>query len=353
MESHKNSISQEVQIKNGAALVIRTDLEGIITYANDEFVSNTGFIRTELLGASHNIIYHPTMPAIVFDDLWMTLKALRPWQCIVKNRTKSGAYYWSETTIMPIFENGKVHEYLSVQRTARLEQIEQAEHLYQLLNAKQTLIRPTGLTDMVKFVEGVDIRKKIALALAAFLLPIFCLMYQLFLAQDYRLLSGVAVSITVASLIGFNVLKNFTTLLHKIIGIFYRMIEKKFGHAQGLAGNTLLGDIWHTLYLMELNLELAQAKDDASRLLKISQSLSHVHVGVMVTDDNFEVIYMNDSVLEIFKKAAGKAASTRLSNSDTDKAQTESARQLSVNAKQPYESELHIAGQVIRFSICL
>lgn len=342
--------NQEIQLKKEAILVTRTDLAGRITYANDEFVNTSGFIRGELIGANHNIVRHPDMPSVAFDDLWMTLKAFRPWQGIVKNRTKSGAYYWSETTVMPIFKNGKVHEYLSVRRAPSREQIEQAEQLYKLLNTKQAIIKPTGLAALAKSIKEVDVWKKMALALAAFLLPVFYLMYQLFLAQDYRLLTGVAMSVTLASLIGFNVIKDVTNLLNKSVGIFYRMVEKKFGNAPDLTRNGLFGDIQRTLYLMEVNLDLAQAKDDASRILHISQESGHVHVGVMVTDNNFEVIYMNDSILEMFKKAGG-AVSTQLSNIDEFYTRPVRQRQLSTNHKEPYGSELHIAGHVIKFSI--
>ncbi len=101
---------------------------------------------------------------------------------------------------------------------------------------------------------------------------------------------------------------------------------------------------------LQLVLELAQAKDDASSVLQISQELGQVHVGVMVTDNNFEVIYMNDSILEMFKKAGG-AISTQLSNIDDFYTRPARQQRLPTNYKEPYRSELHIAGHVIRFSI--
>ncbi|MDP1541472.1 MAG: PAS domain-containing protein [Moraxellaceae bacterium] len=352
MEENRPLIDKEIQIKKGMVLVTITDLKGIIFYANDEFISTSGFTRDELIGASHTMTHHPDMPPVVVEDLRISLKALRPWQGIIKNRTKSGDYYWSETTVMPVVKNGKVHECLSVRRTPSREQIEQAEHVYRLLNTKQTIIRPSGLAAIVKSVKEVDVWKKMALALAAFLLPAFYLMHQLFLAQDYPLLASVAGSITIASAIGFNVIKNFTTMLNKTIGIFYRMVEKKFGNAPGLARNELFGDIQRTLYLMEMNLDLAKIKDDASRTLQNRQELDHIHVGVMLTNNNFEVVYMNDSVLEMFKKT-GSASSTQLSNQDINNFHSGPVQQerLSTNFKEPYGSELHIAGQVIRFSI--
>jgi len=78
--------NQEILMKKGGILVSRTDLKGIITDCNDEFVNISGFARDELIGASHNIVRHPDMPPAAFEDLWTTVKALNPWQGIVKKQ---------------------------------------------------------------------------------------------------------------------------------------------------------------------------------------------------------------------------------------------------------------------------
>jgi methyl-accepting chemotaxis protein len=50
---------KEIVMKNGDILVTRTDLKGMITYANDAFVAISGYSRAELLGVNHNIVRHP------------------------------------------------------------------------------------------------------------------------------------------------------------------------------------------------------------------------------------------------------------------------------------------------------
>ncbi|MCG9123920.1 PAS domain-containing protein [Laribacter hongkongensis] len=58
-------------------IVTKTDLKGVITYANDAFVEISGFSREELIGQSQNIVRHPDMPKAAFADLWQTIKAGR------------------------------------------------------------------------------------------------------------------------------------------------------------------------------------------------------------------------------------------------------------------------------------
>ncbi|MGZ8221657.1 MAG: methyl-accepting chemotaxis protein [Methylobacter sp.] len=348
--------NQEIQMKKGGILVSRTDLRGVITYVNDEFVAISGYSRDELMGADHNIVRHPDMPPAAFEDLWLTLKSLRPWNGIVKNRTKSGDYYWVDANAMPVFKNGKVHEYLSVRRAPSREKIEKAEQLYRLLNDKKATIRPTGLAAMVKSIKEMNVWKKMAVALAVLSAPVFFLMYRLVLSQDYLLLAGVAMSVLIASAIVFYVVKGFTTTLNKTIGIFYRLAEKRFGNVQDLTRNDLIGDFQRGLYSMEVNLslDLAQARDDAAKAMRINQALDNVQSGVMVTNTDLEIIYINDSVERMFKTAeqdirqqlpnfdAGKLLGSNIDSYHKEPAQQ---RRLLENLKEAYSSELLIAGQ--------
>ncbi len=348
--------NREVLMKKGGLLVTRTDLKGIITYVNDEFVNISGYSRDELIGADHNIVRHPDMPQAAFEDLWMTLKALRPWNGVVKNRTKSGDYYWVDANAMPVFKNGKVYEYLSVRRAPSREKIETAEKLYKLLHAKQATIRPAGLAAMVKSIKEMDVWKKMAVALTALLVPLFYLMYQLFLTQDYLPLSGVAASIMIASTIGFNVIRSLTSILNKTIGTFYRLAEKKFGNVQDLTRNDLIGDFLRGLYTMEVNLslDLSLARDDAAKAMRINQALDNVQSGVMVANTNLEIIYTNDSVERMFKTAEHDFRKhlpnfdvNKLMGANIDSFHKDPAhqRRLLENLKEPYSSELVIGGQ--------
>ena len=89
--------NNEIVMNNGSILVTRTDLQGKILYANDEFLKISGYSRHEIIGKDHNIIRHPDMPPELFEDLWKTVKAMRPWAGVIKNRAKSGDFYWVHT----------------------------------------------------------------------------------------------------------------------------------------------------------------------------------------------------------------------------------------------------------------
>lgn len=120
----------ERHLPAGRCLVSKTDLKGIITYANEAFVEQSGYTRDELIGGNHNIVRHPDMPAEAFADLWETLKEGLPWRGIVKNRCKNGDYYWVDAFVAPVLKGMQVVGYISVRSRPSVEAIRVAESIY-------------------------------------------------------------------------------------------------------------------------------------------------------------------------------------------------------------------------------
>ncbi|NYZ12511.1 PAS domain-containing protein [Azospirillum sp. RWY-5-1] len=121
---------EEVLLDETALLVSRTDPKGRITFVNRAFVEVSGYTEEDLIGAPHNIIRHPHMPAAAFADLWTTIKAGKPWEGLVKNRTKSGGFYWVRANVTPVVENGEVTGYISIRSKPARDQIAEAERTY-------------------------------------------------------------------------------------------------------------------------------------------------------------------------------------------------------------------------------
>ncbi|MBS4098585.1 MAG: methyl-accepting chemotaxis protein [Sulfuricella sp.] len=130
-------------LKPGTPIVSKTDLKGIITYANQAFVDISGFSMEELIGKNHNLVRHPDMPEIAFADLWETIQANQPWRGIVKNRCKNGDFYWVEAYVTPIKDNGRTVGYMSVRNTPQRDQVSAAENLYRAVREKRATLTGT------------------------------------------------------------------------------------------------------------------------------------------------------------------------------------------------------------------
>ncbi|WKU18123.1 methyl-accepting chemotaxis protein [Advenella alkanexedens] len=124
----------ETLVQDDQYLISKTDLKGRITYCNPAFVELSGFTREELIGKPHNIIRHPDMPELAFQDLWESVQNRKPWTGLVKNRRKDGGFYWVLANVTPIFQGNEVTGYASVRVKADSESIAKAEALYRQIN---------------------------------------------------------------------------------------------------------------------------------------------------------------------------------------------------------------------------
>jgi len=139
MRNNQPVTTKENQLREGAFIVSMTDPEGRITYVNDEFIRVSGFALDELMGQPHNLVRHPFMPGVAFADLWATVKAGKPWYGIVKNRCKNGDFYWVDTNVTPMLEQGRITGYVSIRSRPSRAQIREAERLYALLNQGRSM----------------------------------------------------------------------------------------------------------------------------------------------------------------------------------------------------------------------
>ena len=130
MRNNQPVTQREIELKEDDFLVSRTDTKGRITYANPAFIDISGFEHAELMGAPHNLIRHPDMPPMAFENLWQTVQAGDTWRGLVKNRCKNGDHYWVDASVTPIVEGGQVIGYTSVRVQATRTDIEQAERAY-------------------------------------------------------------------------------------------------------------------------------------------------------------------------------------------------------------------------------
>jgi aerotaxis receptor len=123
----------EYILQDTETVVSKTDLRGIITYVNQDFVNISGFSEDELLGAPQNIVRHPDMPREAFEDFWRTIKSGKAWTGLVKNRCKNGDHYWVEANAAPMLENGKVVGYTSIRVKPSRDQVAAAEQAYRAI----------------------------------------------------------------------------------------------------------------------------------------------------------------------------------------------------------------------------
>lgn len=122
--------TQELKLSIDSFLLSETDEKGIIRFANEEFCKFAGYKLDELLGKPHNIVRHEDMPKAAFENLWETVKSGRPWKGFVKNKAKTGDFYWVFATVFPFISCDGSKGYISCRRMASQTEIDKYEKIY-------------------------------------------------------------------------------------------------------------------------------------------------------------------------------------------------------------------------------
>ncbi len=133
-------------------IVSKTDINGIITFANEEFCKISKYSKEELIGKNHNIVRHPDVPKEVFKKLWDTILAKKTYKATVKNMAKDGTTFYVNSTVIPILdEKGDIKEFVAIRydvtdAVLTAKELEKKEKELESLNAtleerikKQTL----------------------------------------------------------------------------------------------------------------------------------------------------------------------------------------------------------------------
>lgn len=298
MKINEPVTDRKVKLSDSQELVTKTNLKGIITYANPAFIEVSGFSYAELVGKSHNVVRHPDMPPAAFKDLWETLKLGRPWSKLVKNRCKNGDYYWVKANVTPVFRNGEIVEYMSVRTRPSQEEIENTIELYRKLSSNEvTLPDPTqipksNLGGMLNRYALIGIGAAVMTNLAIYFsgLPDAALMTGPFIAFLVMLMGS----------------RNFVSkkVIAPLNATTRHMLDVSAGEYLTQipideAGET--GELKRIAKMLAVRLgfEVNDANEAARRAQRIKVALDNVSSNVMLADNNGDIIYCNDAVLEM------------------------------------------------------
>lgn len=103
------------QALDASAIVSVADINGNITYVNDNFCRISGYQKEELLGQTHAFTKHPETPKAIHEELWRTISSGRIWQGVLKNLTKCQREFITSCSIVPVInQGGDIIEYISI-----------------------------------------------------------------------------------------------------------------------------------------------------------------------------------------------------------------------------------------------
>ena len=89
-------------VEQSPAVIVVTDRNGDIEYANPRFTEVTGYTLAEAKGKNPRILKSGDMPAEEYAYLWETILSGHEWRGEFHNKRKDGSLYWEQAVIAPV-----------------------------------------------------------------------------------------------------------------------------------------------------------------------------------------------------------------------------------------------------------
>ncbi|QIR15497.1 sensor domain-containing diguanylate cyclase [Shewanella aestuarii] len=159
-----SAMQQELAFKNKTldhhAIISMTDIDGVITYVNDNFIKISGYTEKEIIGSTHNLVSSNRYSPEFYQNMWQSLKQGDVWHGEICNLTKSGVEYWVNSTIVPFLNNqGKPERYLSIKTDITKQKLAQ-EKLKHLANHDALTSLPTRRLCLENLTKALSMAKR-------------------------------------------------------------------------------------------------------------------------------------------------------------------------------------------------
>lgn len=308
MKVNEPVTNNEVKMAEGSILVSKTNLKGAITYCNKEFKEISGFSYDELIGKNHNLVRHPDMPPEAFQSLWGDLKNKTPWTAPIKNRAKNGDYYWVNANVSPIYKNGEVVEYMSVRTRPSEQEISDAEKLYEKINAgEETLIKTKGLNGLIEKARSISTETLQYLGFGIVSLGMILIGSLLMAGIDAALMAQFMFFMAVVYFVaGIVIVKAINKPMRYLSKKITEISRGEFFNWTDISRKDDVGDLLKELFTLQvcLGFDVMDAREKATSGQRIQAALDNTQSNVMLVDQDYNIIYLNETIKSMFKDNA-------------------------------------------------
>jgi len=116
LSSNIKLLNQYKDAVDASLLVSKTDLNGVITFVNNNFCETSQYSREELIGKKHSIIRDRDVSDFIFKKMWSAIVVGKTWKGSFPNRAKDGSIYYVNATVMPTYndDTNEIDGYIAI-----------------------------------------------------------------------------------------------------------------------------------------------------------------------------------------------------------------------------------------------
>lgn len=148
-EKLKLEHSLHLRALDNSAIVQEVNPEWFIVYANKKTEEISGKELSQIIWRHTSVMNSKYHSPEFWIELWKTVKSWKVWNGEIRNKKETGGYYWTNTTITPFMEDGKLIKFIVIRfdTTELHEQRIKLDNLTQELERKNELLQVLSITD--------------------------------------------------------------------------------------------------------------------------------------------------------------------------------------------------------------
>ncbi len=130
LENKSTFLEEYKRVVDASSPLVKTDVDGYITYVNRAYEKLSGYSMDELLGKLHSLVRSEKTRDKDLETFWTTILNKEVYKGEFQNIDSSGKVFYVESTVVPILdEQGQLYEFISIMFdiTARKEQEQEFE----------------------------------------------------------------------------------------------------------------------------------------------------------------------------------------------------------------------------------
>lgn len=113
-KAQKELLAFKYAVQHGDNSVVLTDPEKNIVFVNDIFEKNTGYQAEEVIGQNPRILKSDLQDPQTYVDMYERLNQGKSWEGELINKRKDGSLFYERASIVPIFLNDTLINYLAI-----------------------------------------------------------------------------------------------------------------------------------------------------------------------------------------------------------------------------------------------